>query len=285
VIEPPWLRPLYHLSRRGAAAGEVWRELYELPKEPLLIRATLLEGYIPAEREVLHWDGQLAWAAVEAWDLPTPMQEIAVVPLPLALLDVLDGPDGARLPLWAASNLQPVGQWRTDRRHWHKRYPADHADWARKVAASVNSGRWKDRRVPAQTVLVRELQAICIGHRETIEALLPLLTHVGKRTASGYGRVARWSVVPLPLSEAEAIERILANRPVPFASDARRGSLPLNGRIRPRCGWTPPYWYAPWHLPCIEEEDDTLRSGPQPPRAPAGEIDWFAPIVPEEQER
>jgi len=94
--------------------------------------------------------------------------------------------------------------------------------------------------MPLHTESATTLHAICIGNREEIERLLKAVTHIGKKGAIGYGRVARWTVT----ESDHTIDDVLAARAVPLAYTGEHDDSAI-----PR-GWTPPYWYAPWWLPC-----------------------------------
>lgn len=241
------MRGLRHVPPRLVGLAD---ELAALPVEPLLVRCTTPEGYIPAEPDgSLHLDSLLGWAVLQAHHEPVwwPDDSAAVIPVPLARLWVSPG----GLPLWAASTLRPADA-NTPRAHghWHKRYPLDRVDWAKRKTANLSAGRWKEYRVPVTTWHPDELRAVCIGHRETVAALLDQVTHVGKKGAAGYGRVGVWAVEPWPMTTGEATAAILKARPVPVACLGERGAAADASAVRV-AGWSPPYWYRPWHAPVV----------------------------------
>lgn len=238
------------------------------PQEPLLIVARLLTGYVPATPEGgVHLDSLLAWAVVNSLPYPPPPEPEAycsIIPVPLELLWV----SSAGLPLWAASELLPGAETLRSQEYWHKRYPGHRAELGTRVAASPVAGRYKEQRRPVQVVRTERLEAVCIGHRETIERMLSLVSHVGKKVAAGYGRV-EWRVIPLGWTHDETVHHILDARPVPVEYytgnreyDPWFDGVDLVGLDRPftaLAGWTPPYWHAPWYAPCLLPRRDNAQ--------------------------
>jgi CRISPR type IV-associated protein Csf3 len=211
-----------------------------LPKVPLIITAQLVTPILHAERERTHLDSILAFAALTNHPVASDYDQAAVIPLPLDLVWV--SPQG--LPLWACSPLMPVGDGLATREYWHKRYPSHRADFGDKLNAVTSAGRWKEYRVPVHAQQIDRLHALAIGHAEEIEALLAVVTHIGKKGSMGYGRVARWSVTPA----AHTLADVLALRPVPVAY--YEGQQPV-GALALNRGWTAPYWFSPWWADCM----------------------------------
>lgn len=215
-----------------------------LPKEPLMVRATLSTPYVPAEPDgSVHLDAILAYAVFA--HLPYPVRtggaDGIVTPLPLKLSWIRDG-----LPLWACSDLRPQGDTLRDNAYWHKRWPDSHLEYMDRRRANVKSGAYKEMRVPLATVQTPELRAVCVGNAEKIEELLSHVSHVGKKPSQGYGRVSEWKVRPLGTTAEEAEATALLARPVPL--DYLGG---LDSGVARRGGFTSPYWYAPWHCPVV----------------------------------
>ncbi|GIW06329.1 MAG: hypothetical protein KatS3mg060_1134 [Dehalococcoidia bacterium] len=273
-------RPLAFLP---GGCEPVLQRFARLSMVPLRVRCNLATGYLPSEidRADQPLDSVLAWAVLQALPYPVAFgnQAAAVIPTPLQLLWVSSGEEGipAGLPLWAATPLRPVTPSALGREYWHRRYPAQRADMSVRIRAKTNAGRWKEFRVPISPRTPCELEALAIGHAGTIIDLLEQVSHLGKLGKTGYGYVARWSVEPVPLTLEEAEQQILATRPVPLAAYGELGGQ-VAGRIERR-GWTPPYWFAPWHASCVVPPL-------QPPPGPDGvagpetdpaftEIDWF----------
>lgn len=209
----------------------------QLPKSPVIVLADLVTPVVHAERERTHLDSILSAAAITDHPHPSAWDAVAIVPLPLDLLWV----SPAGLPLWASTPLAPVGERIDAREYWHKRYPAHRAELGDKLSANTSAGRWREYRVPVAAQSVSRLAALAIGHREELQRLLNGVTHIGKKGAMGYGRVARWQVI----DGDHGIDAILANRPVPLASGLGGGKA-----IEPCRGWTPPYWFAPHWADC-----------------------------------
>lgn len=243
------LAPLPTVSpwRRGqrTPTWEALRDTYAaLPLEPLRLVAVLCSPVIPPEPLAIHLDSPLSWAQVQdfpAPSIPTEAQEpapVSVIPLPIGLQWVSE----TGQPLWLCTPLRPVGPTYQGRLYRHKRYPVEQAPWGHKINADMTAGPYRARRTPYRTLLASTLEAFCLGHAALLQALLQHLTHLGKFCA---GRVAQWHVEPCAITPVE----ILSQRNVPLEAYAQLGSYA--GQYAPRCGWTPPYWYAPWWLDCM----------------------------------
>ncbi len=255
------LRPLRSLPsvtrRRAKEHGtyhDVLRRYLALPMEPLLVSATLTSPMIVNVDGGVHLDALLTWAVTEDFPCPTIHDDhsaTAVVPLPVRLLWV----DARGLPLWAASDLVPIGQWESETVYFHKRYPSDRVEWCRSPNALTTAGRWKEARLPFPRRVPHadaELCGMVLGNRAEIERLLTgYVTHVGRKVAAGNGRVAQWSVAPLAVDGETALGRILDGRCTPVDYYVERGTAQSQGadferRLLPSRCWTPPYWYAPY---------------------------------------
>ena len=217
------------------------RDAYtSLPKAPLIITAELVTPILHAEQERTHLDGILSSAAMTNHPVASAYDQAAVIPLPLELVWV----SPAGLPLWGCTPLIPVGDGLATREYWHKRYPSHRAEFGDKINAVTTAGRWKEYRVPVQAQHITRLHALAIGNAEELETLLSVITHIGKKSSIGYGRVARWTVTP----GTHTVADVLALRSVPVAY--YDGAQPV-GVLALHRGWTPPYWYAPWWADCM----------------------------------
>lgn len=217
-----------------------------IPKRLLTIIAEPVTPVIESEPGAINLDSLLSYAAITTHPTETmPVHDIpAIIPLPIALAWI----SPAHQPLWASTPLRPVGPEAESREYWHKRHPADRADWAAKPSVNTRAGRWKEYRQPVRGKLPSRYAALAIGHRAEIERLLTVCTHIGKKASMGYGRIGRWTVIEQDADPV--IDDILAQRPVPIAYYAGK-PVPPGGIIAPNRAWTPPYWYAPWWADCI----------------------------------
>lgn len=228
------IRPLPNARKRAKSPHEWLKEYAELPKQPLLVVANLVTPYVGAVGERLHLDAILSYAWMESLTHPVWYTDAAVIPLPLEALSVVKGPKKERLPVWASTYLIPQGDVLRDRAYWHKRYPVDRAEFSTKLNAEMGVGRNKEYRVPLQTLHTPQMRAACIGNQSEIERLLSYVIHIGKKRSQGYGRIGSWEVTPLVWTLEEARAAISRERPMPAPFGAVGG-------------FTPPYWYAPWH--------------------------------------
>lgn len=237
--------------KRGNDFETLLTQYLALPKEPLIVIVDTLTGVNTGVRGELHFDSMLGAAVVQSFPCPVDFSGgTKVVPLPLDTLWISE--DG--LPLFAASLFRQEGPWITDRQYWHKRYPLGHVEWSTRKNANTSAGRWKEYRVPlAPQVPDSErrarLETRCIGNKEEIERLVQYLTHIGKKASQGFGRVLKFEVTPWDVHPDVAKLIILNNRPVPAAYyyEQHGPDVPMDWIIQ---GWTPPYWYAPWHRAC-----------------------------------
>ena len=231
-IVSPWnkgQRSLTWAERASAYAG--------LPKRGLIVTAELVTPVIHAEEGLTHLDSILSAAALTTHPVASRFPGPACcLPLPIHLVWL--SPDGH--PLWACSPLVPASASLSTREYWHKRYPSHRAEFGDKLNAITTAGRFREYRTPVHAESVSALHAICIGHLGEIERLLAAVDHIGKKGSMGYGRVARWTV----RESDHTLEDVLKLRAVPEMCGASAG------HPSPPRGWTPPYWYAPWWLPC-----------------------------------
>lgn len=113
--------------------------------------------------------------------------------------------------------------------YWHKRFDQalgeQYVDFrGRRGKIDTRSGGYKSYRMPLVTYLVPRLEWYAVGDADGIRELLRDVTHIGKKRAQGYGRVARWSVEDYP----EDLSHLRA--------------LPDSGGEE--MGIRPPYWLA-----------------------------------------
>lgn len=238
------MRPLprvapWNKGRRSYTWEQRRDDYAALTKTSIIITAELVTPILHAERERTHLDGILSAAALTNHPQASNYDQAAVIPLPLELAWV----SAQGLPLWACTPLMPAGEGLATREYWHKRYPSHRADFGDKLNAVTSAGRWKEYRVPVHAQKIDRLHALAIGNADAVEALLSVVTHIGKKGSMGYGRVARWRVT----HGAHTLGDALALRPVPTAY--YDGLEPV-GELALNRGWTAPYWYSPWWADC-----------------------------------
>lgn len=242
----PALMPRVHFSHKDKGYGfdALAKRYAEMDKTPLIITAELVTPYVPTGSDgAMHLDGMLSQAVLTAHPCaPQFNGHACIVPLPIDILWI--SPKG--LPLWAASDMLADGGSVQAREYWHKRYPSHRADFGSKMAAVTTAGRWKEYRVPLNAVRSDKLKSVAIGNKAEIVRLLGYVSHIGKKGSAGYGRVARWIVDDLPVDNA--LDLVLAAKSVPVECAAM---MDLQGKYSPLKGWTPPYWYAPYHSACL----------------------------------
>lgn len=220
----------------------------------MIIRATLGTPVLAGTPDGrIHLDSVLAYAAMRPIEhtLPPARQHVQVIEIP-GLLCLWR--DEAGRPLWACSDLAPVGERTQGVEYGHRRYPEHRSRLAKKASANTAAGQYKEGRRQLRTTVATRWEARAIGDPEQIRALLAEVSHIGSRSVN-YGRVLCWEVIE---DDGATAQSVLAGRPVPAAALAALGISP--GRINPFCGWTPPYWYHAWHQPCMEPEPCTFLS-------------------------
>ena len=227
--------------KKGWGMKELDEKYEALPKELLRVTAHCVTPVILGDDGVIHLDSVIGSAVAAAHPCPFKHDCWDVFPMPLAIL----WQDDRGYPLWAATDLQPVGDKAVGREYWHKRYPADKAPFGKKQTANTTAGRWREYRVPVETVACERFEAACIGNREEVQRLLDHIGHIGKKTGAGYGKVAKWTVEPLHDEQPEML--VALNRPLPLEY-ARKNCIV---GVRGRRGWTPPYWFAPNWTECV----------------------------------
>ncbi|MFZ4816389.1 MAG: hypothetical protein ACOYL5_17775 [Phototrophicaceae bacterium] len=198
----------------------------------------------------MHFDAILSYAIIErasqGQNYPPEMYPF-VIPLPL---EVLWQPNGG-LPLWASTNLAPMGDATYEIGYINKRA----LDAGRHTRENLNTGkgRHKDMHRPFKQTVALGWQADVIGHAESIADLLATVHAIGKKRTAGGGRVHQWKIDTLPnfrlLNDAHVYRR-----PVPIEAIwdlIHKGVGDTVVAPAQRLGYSPPYWYAPAHLPCV----------------------------------
>lgn len=162
---------------------------------PLEVTATLYGRVILPRAGYVHLDGLLAWAAWARSGDPPALDETQIVRYPIPVAESECG----RYHLASASAC--AVRFR-EKRYVNKRFPV--AEWqmlgggksANRI--QINAGPSKGFRIPleAHHLEDHEIRWWCIGDRDEIEALLSLVTHVGRLRGHGEGEVREWRVEP-----------------------------------------------------------------------------------------
>jgi hypothetical protein len=212
----------------------------------LRIRATLATPVVVGTPDGrLHLDSILAYAAMRPIEhtLPPIREQICVIEIP-GLECVWRDAEGR--PLWACSDLLPIGDRVLGTEYGHRRYPAYRAHLSKKPSANVQAGQFKEGRRQLRTVWAQQWEAQAIGEASTLQGLLNSISHIGSR-ASNYGRVLAWEVAE---DESVTLETVLDECSVPAQA---LGDLGLSAdHLSPFVAWTPPYWYQPAYADCRE---------------------------------
>lgn len=112
--------------------------------------------------------------------------------------------------------------------HWVKRFDLDLADLIdTPKRVDVASGRYKLYRMPVYCRHATLVRWYVVGHRESIEDLLALVTGIGKKAAHGWGAIARWTIEP---SQDWSVRR---------GDDLMRAIPAIDGLL---IGYRPSYW-------------------------------------------
>lgn len=126
--------------------------------------------------------------------------------------------------------------------YWNKRLDLslvrliDFGGKVKKIA--ISEGRYKSYHMPVFYRHALSVSWYCFGDRAEIERLLPFCTHLGKKTAQGWGAVLRWKVEPFAFDWSERGERGQLMRAIPAKTGAVMG-------IRPS------YWNPRHQFPCL----------------------------------
>jgi len=181
----------------------------------------------------IHFDGLLARAVVSMATQGRLLQDAEEpywIPLPLKTL--WQSKEG--LPLWAASTLQPLGNYVDDIYIRHKRNSEGFLHNKKKLV--TRNGPWMERRLPTPVQVCDKYEAFCIGNAEHIEALLSQFAHIGKLRL---GRVDKIEVIPTEFEEEQIwLKGYKLIKPLPIAAQLLE-IWPCKPTL---VGWTPPFW-------------------------------------------
>lgn len=86
--------------------------------------------------------------------------------------------------------------------YWNKRFDSVYADLVdfagRRGKVVIEKGKYKAYHMPIFYYAALKIEWYCVGDRSRISALLSTMTHIGKKTVQGWGRVTRWEIEPWP---------------------------------------------------------------------------------------
>lgn len=193
------------------------------------VTAKLADGRIATTDLALPLDSILAYSWISKYrpDLmeasKSGIQEISHPPLPLAKRE-------ANGEWWWACSFAFGEPLLEQKNYWHKRFDADYAEGyvdfqGRRGKVDTGAGYFKGYRMPLTVFLVPKLTWYLEGDLRDIWKLLLLISHIGKKSAQGYGAVSEWTV-----EEVELEDDLTLARPIPD---------PHGDEI---WGIRPPYW-------------------------------------------
>lgn len=124
---------------------------------------------------------------------------------------------------------------------WSKRFDMTHADLVdfhgKRGRIDTSAATYKAYRMPVFYRAALWVEWYCVGDAERIQDLLSTLTHLGKKTVQGWGRVARWEVTPVDMDWSVWRDGCLM-RGIPRYHWPREMGEPKIGLY----GVRPPYW-------------------------------------------
>jgi CRISPR type IV-associated protein Csf3 len=176
--------------------------------EPLHIRAYLRSGVV--SDSFLPFDAIIMYQAhreregAQVASLPGAYSTQGGVSLPFANVSYGSNPDPltGNFRRWDQYTKCSWAQWPEHvteaRDYWNKRFDNGLSDWInfgnRQAQVIIDKGAYKAYH---QAIFYRAalwVEWYCIGDKARIETLLSTLTHIGKKTGQGWGRVSRWEV-------------------------------------------------------------------------------------------
>lgn len=141
---------------------------------------------------------------------------------------------------------QPVAEM-TD--HWNKRYDVKYDDLVdfgvKRGKVIVEQGRYRAYHMPVFCRHSLSVSWYVMGGGEAIRTLLAYVTHLGKKTAQGWGAVLRWEVEPWRADWSVRGSGGELMRAIP-ASASKDGPARLL-----YCGYRPSYWDKQNQAMCV----------------------------------
>ena len=104
---------------------------------------------------------------------------------------------------YACSWAQPQPWWIAEGQdHWNKRFDSALADLVdfgkRRGKVIIEQGQYKAYHMPVFYYVADVIEWFCVGDRSRIEELISTVTHLGKKSSQGWGRVSKWTVEDWP---------------------------------------------------------------------------------------
>ena len=175
-----------------------WRSSYR----PLHVRAYLRTGvvsdrYLPLDGVLLYHSARQRLGDRVAADPG------ATIPGQQAKVRVPIGMEHAGTPDWyyKCSWAQWPEHAVEARDYWNKRFDLSLADLidfhGRRGRVVIEQNDYKSYHMPLYYRAALWVDWYCVGDECDIRSLLGLVTHLGKKTVQGWGRVARWAVTPI----------------------------------------------------------------------------------------
>lgn len=157
---------------------------------------------------------------------------------------------------FACSFAQPEKWWLHEAcDHWNKRFDLAESDLVdfkgKRGTINVQSARYRAYHMPIYYRVAIKVEWYCVGDRERIEYLLSTVTHIGKKSSQGYGRVNRWETAAL-LEDFSEYKDGLLMRALPTTKDellaiGKRGAA---FKVR-HCGFRPSYYVKQNQTLCL----------------------------------
>jgi CRISPR type IV-associated protein Csf3 len=200
-------------------------------------------------KKVLHMDSILSYAQIstEISNLTSNVSSPMVINVD-GLMKIWG--NGAGRPLYAISDLYPVGRKSEFQEYANKKFPSSMLDFSKKTGANIVAGRYKEQRKSLNTIYCEKWQSIAIGDKEKISVLLDRVSNVGGRVNCGFGRISHYEILR---DDSISIDMVLMHRNIPAEIASNDIKRPLSFG-----GWTPPYWHSPFYGFIVEGEENAL---------------------------
>jgi len=121
--------------------------------------------------------------------------------------------------------------------NWNKRFDNDLSDLIdfgkRRGKVIIEEAQYKSYHVPIYYRVALFIEWYCVGKRRRIKELLSTVTHVGKKTSQGWGRVSDWSIESWPDDWSCYGPGGELMRGIPLAMNTRRAGDTISYGIRP----------------------------------------------------